>query len=52
LRAPRRQADFPHRRAIAAPNDELNGVAHLVELHIHIAEHLGSNALAFAHEAE
>ena len=52
LLGPRRQADLAGNRAVAAADDELDGAAHLVELDAQVAQHLGRDAFALAHEAE
>ena len=48
----RGQADLATGGAIAAADDELDGGAHLVELHAEVGEHLGRHAVALADEAE
>ena len=48
----RREADLAEHGAVAAPNDELHGGAHLAQLHAEIGQHLGGDAVALAHEAE
>ena len=48
----RREADFAHRRSVAAADDELDGGAHLGQLDAQVREHLGCDAVALADEAE
>jgi hypothetical protein len=48
----RGQADIPGHRAVAPPDDELDGRAHLVQFDTEIGEDLGRDAFALADQAQ
>src|SRR5579863_10254578 len=46
------QADFPQHDAVAAPNDELDSLAHFVEFHTQAFQYAGRYAIPLAYQAQ